>query len=230
MERSRIGIIIPALNEAATVATVVRAVQPYGQPIVVDDGSSDGTGGLAAQQGAQVVRHESNQGYDAALNSGFAKAAELGCDFVISLDADGQHDPTLLGRFIHELQHGAELVAGVRDRRQRLGEHLFAWVGTTLWGLRDPLCGMKGYRMGLYRELGHFDEYRSIGTELAIYAARKKKRVVQLPVPTRARLDQPRFGRRWSANARILRALALSILTVFARLADRNQPRSEPGI
>jgi glycosyltransferase involved in cell wall biosynthesis len=150
-------------------------------------------------------------GYDQALNSGFARASELGCEYVITMDADGQHDPTILTSFIQTLDAGADVVVGIRDRRQRLAEHIFAWVSSVKWGVNDPLCGLKAYRVEVYRELGHFDSYDSIGTELTIYAAKVGKKIMQVPVKTRERSDEPRFGRRYSANWRILRALLLSL-------------------
>lgn len=207
MDRHRIGIVIPALNEAATIAGVASNASQYGVPIVVDDGSSDETGELAKAAGARVVRHDTNLGYDQALNSGFARARELGCEYVVTMDADGQHDPTILSFFIQALDAGADVVIGIRDRRQRLAEHVFAWVSSAKWGIRDPLCGMKAYRIGIYKGLGHFDAYDSIGTELAIYAAKSGKKIAQLPIKTRERSDEPRFDRRYSANRRILRSL-----------------------
>lgn len=212
MARSRIGIVIPAFNEASTIGAVVGAVAGYGTPIVVDDGSSDLTSQFASAAGAVVVSHTCNNGYDAALNSGFVRAAELGCDFIVTMDADGQHDPTFLPAFLHELERGADVVVGVRDKRQRLAEHVFAFVSRKLWGISDPLCGLKAYRIEIYLELGYFDSYNSIGTELAIYASRNKKIVTQLPVTTRERLDSPRFGRRFSSNHRIFRALINAII------------------
>lgn len=207
MDRCRLAIIIPAYNESATIASVVHAVIAYGVPIVVDDGSTDQTAFLARETGACVVSHENNAGYDAALNSGFVYAHTMGYDFVLTMDADGQHNPRLLPAFIKTLDEGAEVVIGVRDRQQRIAEHLFASVSRLLWGIRDPLCGMKAYRIELYRSLGHFDAYGSIGTELAIYAARQHKNIVQIPVLTRDRLDAPRFGRKLDANLKILKAL-----------------------
>jgi len=207
MERHRIGIVIPAFNEAATIVSVVSIACKYGMPIVVDDGSSDNTGKLAMVAGATVVRLDVNCGYDQALNAGFERADELKCVHVVTMDADGQHDPEVLASFIQALNEGADIVIGTRNHRQRLAEDIFAWVASVRWGIRDPLCGMKAYRISLYRELGHFDSYYSIGTELAIYAAKSGKNVVQLPVETRDRIDKSRFGRRVSANIRLLRAL-----------------------
>ena len=153
MARSRIAIVIPALNEAQSVAAVVANATAFGTAIVVDDGSNDGTAAVAAAAGADVVRHERNRGYDAALNSGFARAAELDCDVAITMDADGQHNPSLLEQFIAAIGRGSDVVIGVRDRRQRLAEHVFALVARRLWGIHDPLCGMKAYRLKVYREL-----------------------------------------------------------------------------
>lgn len=211
MDRHRIGIVIPAFNEAATISNIVNNASHYGEPIVVDDGSSDGTGNLAKNAGAKVVSHDTNHGYDQALNSGFERATEIGCEYVITMDADGQHNPTILHSFIECLDAGADIVLGHRDRRQRLAEHVFAWVSHLKWGISDPLCGMKGYRIELYKKLGHFDSQGSIGTELAIYAVKNDYKVTQIPVLTRDRSDQPRFGQIYSANKKIFRALWLSL-------------------
>lgn len=205
-----LAIVIPALNEASSIAPVVKAAREYGLPIVVDDGSSDDTAEIARNAGAEVISHERNRGYDAALNSGFKRAAQLGSVFAVTMDADGQHNPELLGRFAQELEQGADVVIGVRDRKQRLAEHLFAYVTKWLWGIKDPLCGMKGYRMSVYNRLGHFDAFGSIGTELALFAVRNRYRLSQIPVPTRDRVGAPRFGRLLHANFLILRALLLA--------------------
>lgn len=212
MERHRVGIVIPALNEAGTVAAIVSGAIQYGLPIVVDDGSSDETGALAEASGAVVVRIETTAGYDEALNSGFLRAEQLGCKYVITLDADGQHDPGILGQFIQMLDEGADLVVGVRDRYQRISEYVFSWIALRKWGIQDPLCGLKAYKLDLYRELGHFDSYSSVGTELAIHAARNLKSIAQVAVRTRNRMGASRFGG-ISANKKILRALFIGALS-----------------
>jgi glycosyltransferase involved in cell wall biosynthesis len=212
MDRSKIAVVIPALNEERTIATVAANAQRFGVAIVVDDGSTDRTGEWAAQAGAIVVRHERNRGYDVALNSGFARAQELGFDVAITVDADGQHDPALAIAFLAAIDAGADVVLGVRDRHQRLAETVFALAGRWKLGLRDPLCGMKAYKMSVYRALGHFDSYGSIGTELAIFAAKKGFSIAHIPIITKPRVGESRFGRRLSASKRILRALWLGLL------------------
>jgi glycosyltransferase involved in cell wall biosynthesis len=209
MDRSRVAIVVPALNEAATIGAVLTRIREYGYPIVVDDGSRDATAELARAAGADVVSHPHNLGYDGALNTGFARAAELGFNYVITIDADGQHNPSQLTEMIAYLEQGHQLVLGVRDRLQRVGEVIFAACAGWLWSVRDPLCGMKGYSIELYRQAGHFDSFKSIGSELAVRSMVNRCRYVEMPIITRDRADAPRFGRRFQANYKILRAMVI---------------------
>ncbi len=213
MDRSRIAVIVPAYNEEQTIAEVTRGILPYGVPIVVDDASDDRTAEMAEHAGALVVRHKTNQGYDGALDSGFAAAARQDMNYAITMDADGQHAPEILQQFIEKFDQSYDLVVGIRPRNARVAERLFSLVIRSLYGIRDPMCGMKGYNLGLYRELGHFDSYQSIGTELMLYCLRQGCRTDQFPVPIRHRTGgSPRFGRAISANYRILRALVLGLI------------------
>jgi glycosyltransferase involved in cell wall biosynthesis len=214
MDRSRLGIVIPALNEEQSIGGVVRACREYGVPIVVDDGSCDRTADISRSEGAEVVSHPLNRGYDAAIDSGFRRADALGCEFVVTIDADGQHNPELLAKYSALLEGGADVVIGNRSRRQRLAEHCFAYLTALLYGIADPLCGLKGYRLAVYRALGHFDSYGSVGTELALFAVRSGYRIEQLPVPVRERIGTPRFGRTIAANYKIFRALVLSFIKI----------------
>lgn len=215
MDRSRIGLVIPAYNEAGTIYAVVKASSEYGTTIVVNDCSSDATAHVAEQAGAIVVNHHRNLGYDGALNSGFAKAYTLGFDLIITLDADGQHDPKLLLSFIDCIDLGADLVLGVRDKRPRVAEHIFALYTKARYGIDDPLCGMKAYRRSIYERLGHFDSYSSIGTELMLFGARNNFQFKQVKFAVKDRQDSPRFGRRLSANLRIFRSMLRDISDFF---------------
>jgi glycosyltransferase involved in cell wall biosynthesis len=206
------AVVIPAFNEAKSIAAVVEAVKLYALPIVVDDGSYDETGRLAAQAGAVVVSHSRNQGYDGALQTGLFKAIELGCSFAITMDADGQHNPAGLLPFKAALLKGSDLVVGVRDRHQRFSESVFALVGKILWSIPDPLCGMKGYRLTHLKHLGYFDTYRSIGTEFAIRCARSKLRIELLPILTKERDGVSRFGSGLKSELKILRSCLLGLI------------------
>lgn len=213
MDQSEVAVIIPAFNEQETIDQVVKGVLPYGVPLVVSDASTDNTAKYAEQAGAQVVSLTKNRGYDGAIDAGFEKAIALGFKYAITFDADGQHDPKLLEKYKQKLAKGAKLVVGVRPRYQRPAELLFGSVSQYIYGVKDPLCGMKGYHLDLYKELGHFDSYDSIGTELAFYAIKNNCQWDQVQVPMHPRKDgEPRFDTDFRANKRIFMAMVKTLI------------------
>jgi glycosyltransferase involved in cell wall biosynthesis len=114
--RPSIVALIPAHDEAPRIGPVVRAALAHLPVLVVDDGSTDDTAGVAEAAGATVLSQHPNQGKGAALRSGFARAIADGALAVVTLDADGQHDPGELPRFLEaEGTRPAELIVGARD-------------------------------------------------------------------------------------------------------------------
>jgi len=208
MAKSRLAIIIPAYREQATIGDVVAAAKAYGSVLVIDDCSPDATGPRGTRAGAIVIRNKANLGYDRTLSRGFEEAANRGFTHVVTMDADGEHNPSTLALFRQKLiAESCPLVLGVRARKQRFAEVIMGWYILARFGVSDILCGMKGYDLGLWRANGGFDRNNSIGTELALFGLRSGIPFVQVPVEGTPRIDQPRFGRRLSANMRILSAL-----------------------
>jgi glycosyltransferase involved in cell wall biosynthesis len=201
------AVLIPAWNEEATIGRVVTAAMEYGRVIVVDDGSSDRTVRCAEKCGAHVVRHEVNLGYDHALLSGLRACSDLGAALVVTMDADGQHDPLVLKDAFGSLRAGAELVLGCRPRLGRWSEHVVNAYARVRFGVPDLLCGLKGYRMDLVHEAGPESVLSSIGTGVALWGLRRGRRVGLLAVPVRPRQGSARFGAGLTANMRILRIL-----------------------
>ena len=216
MKGGKLAIIIPAFNESALISEVINCISAYGTAVVVDDGSIDNTGKLARIAGALVVSHEVNRGYDLALSSGLEKALNEGFDFAITVDGDGQHEPAYIEMLLGELLDGADLVIGIRNKFQRVSEILFAFIAKLLWGISDPLCGMKGYRLSKLKGVGSLCTYPSIGTELAIRGVRSGWKVRQISVKIRARKGKSRFGAGFYANWLIFRAMHLGIVRAHA--------------
>jgi glycosyltransferase involved in cell wall biosynthesis len=209
----KIFIVLPAFNEAATIAGVVASIHSLGTLIVVDDCSNDDTASLAADEGAVVVRHASNRGYDGALNSGFVKASELGADMIFTFDADGQHGVEALRTAIDLLAHNhdVDMVVGKRPRSARFGEAVYSLYTKWRYGIDDILCGLKGYRISLFHHHGAFDTRAMIGTELTLASIGRGAGWATFDVPIAPRLDKPRLGSALRANRKILRALSLAI-------------------
>src|SRR5687768_7074860 len=92
--------LIPGYNEAPRIGTVIEAALRHLPVVVVDDGSTDGTADVSETAGATVLRRRPNEGKGAALRAGFQHALEKGAEAVVTLDADGQHDPAEIPAFL----------------------------------------------------------------------------------------------------------------------------------
>lgn len=222
MDRPRLVAVIPAFNEAATIEQVVANASHHCAVLVVDDCSKDGTGAKAQAAGAIVVRNPRNLGYEGALNRGFEAALERGFSYIVTVDADGEHDPAALAAFARELiDRRTPLVLGVRPRRQRLAEVIMGLYVRCRFGAHDILCGMKGYDAELVRQNGGFDTSNAVGTELALNSIRRGSRFEEIRITGRRRSDAPRFDRRWRANLRILRVLGRLLRDDLRHLVSR---------
>lgn len=106
---------IPACNEEVGIAKVIVDVQEYvDKVIVVDDGSSDSTGRIAVRLGATVISNKSNKGYGSSLAELFSKAKELNPDVAVTLDADGQHNPSDIPKLVEEIMSGGDIAIASR--------------------------------------------------------------------------------------------------------------------
>jgi glycosyltransferase involved in cell wall biosynthesis len=133
----RILALVPAHDEASRIGQVVEGALRTVPVLVVDDGSTDATAEIAERAGATVVRQSPNQGKGAALRAGFVAALEGGAEAVITLDGDGQHDPTEIPAFLGEYARRSiageptEMIVGARSfRRMPATRRLANWLGT----------------------------------------------------------------------------------------------------
>lgn len=146
--------LIPAHNEASRIAAVVEGARRHLPVLVVDDGSADATAAVAAGAGATVLRLDANHGKGDALKAGFRHALGDGAQAVVTLDADGQHDPAEIPGFVAAWRRDApavQLVVGVREFRSMpparrlanaLGKQVLRWATG-----REILDNQSGFRL-----------------------------------------------------------------------------------
>src|SRR5947209_6566310 len=199
---------IPVYNEARYVREVLRQVRRTSPEIlVVDDGSTDGTAGLLARErGLHVITHPQNRGYGAALVSAFRFAIDQGYDVLVTMDCDGQHEPSRIPVLLEAI-HDADIVSGsryLRDFRQntpvpeerlRINRQITAEINDR-YGLNisDAFCGFKGYRTAALAKLDITEFGYGMPLQLWVQAARLGVRVKEVGVP-RVYLDLSRaFG------------------------------------
>jgi len=144
--------LIPGYQEGPRIAAVVEGARAHLPVVVVDDGSTDDTAAQAEAAGAAVLRQVPNAGKGAAIRMGFRHALEAGAAAVVTLDADGQHDPAEIPTFLAAFAAGhPELVIGRRDFGsmpfvRRLSNTLGGWVFSAAVG-RRVADNQSGYRL-----------------------------------------------------------------------------------
>lgn len=220
---------IPCLNEAQTLAIALnelpRSVDGFDEVewLIVDDGSTDGTGALAKQLGVDhVVRHPVNRGLAAAFMTGIDAALRLGADVVVNTDADNQYCAADIPKLVRPiLDHQADMVIGSRPIDET--EH-FSWVKKKLqrlgsWAVRvasktdvaDAPSGFRAISREAAMRLNVFNAY-TYTLETIIQAGLCNMRVVSVPIRTNADLRPSRLVK--SISSYVKRSL-ITILRVF---------------
>jgi len=186
-------VLIPAYNASRTIGDVVKACRDVvSNVMVIDDGSRDDTAAAAKSAGADVVSHPKNRGKGGALKSGFAWALEHGYDAVITLDADGQHLPREIPKFLRAREETrADLIIGGRAHlfgemlpRRRLANRFSAWSIAMASGARitDSQSGFRLYSANLLRNVRLRTDGFDMESEVIVCAGRGGFKVLTIPI------------------------------------------------
>lgn len=218
------SVIVPAFNEAHSVATLVDSLRQQAgwlEIIVVDDGSTDGTGDAAAAAGARVLRHPYNKGNGAAVKTGLRNAAGT---YILIVDADGQHQPHDTLRLVNQLDR-FELVVGARSAdsqaswSRRIGNHWLNRTASYLTGhpIPDLTSGFRAAHRDCMLEFIHlFPNGFSTPTTSTMSFIRAGYSVRFEPIVAAQRLGTSKI-RLGSDGARFVLIL-LKVMTIFSPL------------
>lgn len=192
------AVIIPAYNEEVSLPAVIAGIQhhlPEADVVVVDDGSTDKTATVAGSAYVRVIRHPCNLGYGAALQTGFRFAALKEYTFVITMDADGQHDPSSAGNLIAAWQaFHADVVIGSRflgcnynpGIMRTAGIRLFSYIARLCTGIAitDPTSGFQLLGKNVFSYLAKEDNYPADYPDINIILALHKQAysIIEAPV------------------------------------------------
>lgn len=190
--------VIPAYNAENTIARVIHgcvAQMPRENIIVVDDGSSDRTRSLVEQSGATIIVHQTNRGKGAGLRSGFSASLKYGCDGVITLDADLQHDPASIPDFLEAAETNPEwgIIIGTRWRSgskmpwdRRLSNKWTSIMLSLRTGqkISDSQSGYRFIRRDVIENVITKENGFMAETEILIRASMKGYKIGSLDIPT----------------------------------------------
>lgn len=219
----QVSVVIPCLNEAESIEACVRAAHRaldeggyLGEVLVVDNGSTDGSGELAAGAGARIVV-EPRRGYGNAYLAGLAAARGR---YIVMLDADLTYDAGELPRFVAALEDGGDMVLGDRMKgiqpgampwlHRHVGNPVLTGLLNTLFGteVKDAHCGMRAVRRDVLPRLDLRTSGMELASEMVIRAAKAGLDIRQFPIEYHPRQGESKLST-WSDGWRHLRFLLI---------------------
>ena len=198
-QHPNLSIVLPARNEAVSLGPLlkeIRKLHPDAELIVVDDGSSDNTGHVAASAGARVIRHPYGMGNGAAIKSA-ARAARG--DILVCMDADGQHRPEDIAPLLERLDEGYDMAVGARQKGSQaslgrgLANGFYNWFASLIVGQRieDLTSGFRAVRADRFREFLYlFPNGFSYPTTVTMSFFRAGYAVAYVPIQAGKRLGK----------------------------------------
>lgn len=188
--------VIPAFNEQDRISDVVRRTKKYvNYVIVVDDGSTDKTSQAAKSSGARVISYKENKGKGFALRLGFEEAFKLNPDYIITLDADGQHDPKHIPKILNVLKDcdmvlGSRFLGKIKTSRTnifgniglRFGVNILSFGFDSKKWLSDTESGFRAYKADSLKRLDLRGNRFEIEAEIILEAAKKGLKIKEVPV------------------------------------------------
>jgi glycosyltransferase involved in cell wall biosynthesis len=185
--------VIPAYNEEKTIRKVIKETKKFvDEVIVVDDGSTDKTKEIIREEKVKLITHKKNEGYGKSLIDGIKEAIKRKANYIITLDADGQHSPRDIPRFVKELGNGYDVVIGSRflgrtsklTFKRNVALRLLAiefFIFTGLY-LGDVQSGYRGYREEIIKDLEFKEHGMGFSVESLIKLKKVKAKFKEIPI------------------------------------------------
>jgi len=184
----RIAIIMPAYNEEKSIGSAITEAKKYGDVMVVDDASRDNTNNIASKL-TKVIRHEKNRGLGAALRTGFNYAISRKYEIIVTIDADGQHKPEEIPKFVRKIEQGYDFVLGKRDMRKypmikKIGNLFLGFATNFISGttLDDTESGFRAFSISGLKKLHLKAERYEIAVEIIFEVGRNELKACNVDV------------------------------------------------
>jgi glycosyltransferase involved in cell wall biosynthesis len=190
--KNELSVIIPAHNEQKHISSVIRKIKKYSKNIiVVDDGSKDCTTEISKKEGVVVLQHIVNLGKGAALKTGAEYAIRKGAKRLIFIDADGQHKPEDIPRFLKALK-GNDIVFGSRSLDKNMpgvlkfGNRFINKINDILFGvdIQDTQSGYRALTAKAYRKIKWDSQGYSVESEMVANTGRKRLKYAEIKIHT----------------------------------------------
>lgn len=219
----KLGIVIPAYNEAARIGQLVKTIKSSGFfPIVIDDGSTDGTAEKAEVNGAKIIRHKQNLGKGDSIKTGFEHMLAEGYDAILIMDGDGQHSPDDIRKFIDlGRQHRNIMVIGnrMRDTKnmpldRKLTNMFMSFILSLICGQKipDSQCGFRLINRDVVKNIKIESSRFEVESEVLVKASRAGTKILSVPIRTLYGKETSQINPFWDACRFILFLLKLPFM------------------
>ena len=192
-DKEKICVVIPAYQAQATIRPLVQEICRQGlSVIVIDDASTDETSAQARLPGVEIIRRSVNGGKGAALRDGLKKGLEESYEWILTMDADGQHVPSEIPRFLERAEEGgADIVIGNRMANptgmpwdRRLTNRFMSWILSRMAGqhIPDTQCGFRLISREVLKTIPLNSDHFEIESELVVKAAKSGFKIASVPI------------------------------------------------
>jgi glycosyltransferase involved in cell wall biosynthesis len=196
-------ILIPARNEEGSISKVISDYKKYGKIVVINDCSTDKTIELSKKNTFKILSNKKNLGYDSSLRRGinFIKRNK-DSKYILTVDGDGQHPIINLKKIIRNMKK-YDLIIFNRRKLQRVSEYIVSAISYAIYGIKDPLSGMKLYKIDILKtkKLNKNTDY--VG--MFFFKLYNKNKILNIKIKTAKKIKSS-FGIGLKANIKILKA------------------------
>jgi glycosyltransferase involved in cell wall biosynthesis len=207
-----ISVVLAARDEATSLAKLlsqIRKVVPKSvEVIVVDDCSNDSTSRVAELGGALVLRNRSRLGQTASLRKGLSVAKG---NIIITMDADGEHDPRDIPRLMRALKRNGQCLAvGRRVALPRVSERLLSMFLGPVLGVSDIICGFRAIPREILNVVD-FDRHETWGVKFLLSCSNRGVRILEVPLSKSTARASARIGGKVLGNLKVIRCLIVGV-------------------
>ena len=210
LEKNKVIILIPSHNEIKTLEKICLEIKKLRLKfLVIDDASNDGTLLWLKKKKINYIKNKKNIGYESSIIAGINYIIKnFDSKYLITFDADGEHQTKDLIRVIKRLKHkNVDMVIGNRDRFNRLSEHILSFLFFIKFGVKDPLSGFKAYSVQKLKKIKNKINAKFYLVDIITLFKTKNFSIKNIHIKTKRRTDKSRVGNILFTNIKILSLL-----------------------
>jgi glycosyltransferase involved in cell wall biosynthesis len=205
LEQNKIGILVPAFNEANNLRYLIPKLKKLGDLLIVNDGSTDETQILLKSNYCNYISIKKNSGYENAIITGLKYFKKKNVDYVITFDADGQHKINEIKKIKKLVSYSnIDLYIFNRKNKNRFSEYILDFIFQKKYNIKDPLSGLKAFSHNSLQEINLNNIKKKFLVDLSYVYYIKKFKISNIEISTNKRIGKPKVGSALKVNFKIL--------------------------